>query len=172
MKLRTLTATTALALALAGGAAAAPVLDGGWAYDDINAVQTPSTFSPYVLNLATPAWFRITDAFSPGDTFTVTDSILGVILTTSFQAFPAPFGDDPFPDSAWTDASFGSGETLLAMGNYSLTVTGDGFAGLPAGFYVRLDSARVGVIPLPPALPLLGGGLALFGLLGWRRRTA
>jgi hypothetical protein len=29
-----------------------------------------------------------------------------------------------------------------------------------------------GVVPLPAALPLLGGGLALFGLMGWRRKTA
>ncbi len=28
------------------------------------------------------------------------------------------------------------------------------------------------VVPVPAALPLLGGGLAVFGLLGWRRKAA
>lgn len=39
-------------------------------------------------------------------------------------------------------------------------------------FLQDTDDLRSAAIPVPAALPLLGGGLALLGLMGWRKRRA
>ncbi|MCP1336389.1 PEP-CTERM sorting domain-containing protein [Futiania mangrovi] len=168
MTLKTLTAAAALSLAFAIPtiASAAPVLDGGWSFDEIPAAFTDSTESPISLSLAGPAVFRITDSFITGDTYYVYD-FGTLILTTTFQAFASGFGDDASADSAWTSASWSSGEVALSAGSHEITIQGDGVAGTPAGFYTRLDSAQVSE---PAVLGLLG--LGLVGVWAARRRAA
>jgi len=150
--------------------AAVPVLDGGWVDDLITAANADSVSSPYVFNLPNPAIFRITDAFIVGDQYKVFD-FGGLILTTALNtpAVRTPFGDDPFADAAWVSASYQHGEVLLAAGPHQLTVQGDGVGGLPAGFFVRLDS-DTSVIPEPGSMLLLSLGAAGLAGYGWRRR--
>lgn len=166
--LKKIAAAALLTLGFSGVAEAAPVLGGGWFFDEITNVAAPSAGSPYDFTLVGPAWFRITDGFIIGDTYQVFDGV-DLILTTSFQGFGAGFGDNVGADIGWTSADFGSAEILLAAGSYSLSVIGDGFAGTPSGFYTRLDPAAV--IPLPAALPLLLAGLGGLVIVG-RRRAA
>src|SRR6516164_3291058 len=61
---------------------AVPVLNGGWVFDQVDAVMAPSESSPYVFTLANPAFFRITDQFVPGDVYDVFDSGTLVLVTT------------------------------------------------------------------------------------------
>ncbi|HBO12614.1 MAG TPA: hypothetical protein DD491_07500 [Halieaceae bacterium] len=164
MKIRNSILAAALVL-LASGAQAMPILDGGWYIDEISAADTPSASSPYIFTLASQATFSITDAFIVGDTFTVTDSILGLLLTTTIGVGGDAFGDDGAADSAWTSGDYGTGSVQLSAGDYALTVAGDGVGGVPAGFYVRLDSSAA--VPAPATLALLG--LGLFGLARLRR---
>jgi len=139
---------------------APPVLDAGWAYDEISGRFTDSDYSPYTYDLGDTAMFRITDYFNPGDTYYVYD-YGALILTTTFTAFATGFGDDAWADAGWTDASFGSGEILLAAGFHEITVQGDGIGGIPAGFFARLDTQAV---PEPGTIFMLG--FALIGLAG------
>ncbi len=136
--------------------APAPVLDTGWAYDQIDAAFVDSTDSPYVYNLAAPAYFRITDDFIIGDTYYVYD-FGSLILTTTPAYAGAPTG---FPDpgeSAWQSSSYSGGEVILSVGSHYLTVQGDGAGGLPAGLYTQLTS-----VPEPTTICLLGlGALSL-----------
>lgn len=142
---------------------AAPVVNGGWYEDTLTADNVSSDGSPYAFTLLTEAWFRITDAFLTGDTFTVFETGgLSPLLTTSNQAFGAGFGDNTNADFGWTSASYGSAEILLSAGDYSLEVFGDCGGGCPANFFARIDTASV---PLPAGLPLLAGGLAAIGFI-------
>lgn len=140
---------------------ASPVLNGGWYEDNLTADNVASDGSPYTFTLLTAAWFRITDAFLVGDTFTVFETGgVSPLLETVNQAFATGFGDNTNADFGWTSADHGSAEILLSAGAYSLEVFGDCGGGCDAGFYARLDA-----VPLPAGLPLLAGGIAAFGFV-------
>jgi hypothetical protein len=166
------TGATAAALSLAAvSAGAAPVLDGGWFEDTLSDTNTASDASPYVFSLSEDAFFRITDAFLTGDTFTVFRAGgLTPLLTTSLTGFAMGFGDNSEADNGWTSASFGSAEIVLGAGDYELNVFGDGGGGLPAGFYTRIDSVTPPPIPLPAGLPLILAGLGALGALRIAKR--
>ena len=161
-------AAVAFAMSIPAAASAAPTLDGGWYLDEISAPFVDSTASPFALSLSGPAVLRVTDAFLTDDIFYVYD-FGTLILTTTFQAFASGFGDDAQADSAWTSAAWSSGEVVLAAGSHEITIQGDGVAGTPAGFFVRVDTASAQVAE-PAVLGLLGLGLA--GLWASRRRAA
>jgi hypothetical protein len=148
--------------------APAPVLNAGWASDQINAAGPPATSldSPYIYNLAFPATFTITDDFIVGDVFTVWDFGNPILVAANWGAMP-PFGG-PGPDPfGWLNAGYAKGSVQLAAGPHSLDVTGNGAGGVPAGFWTRIDSAPV---PEPSTLALLSVGLGALCFL--RRRKS
>ena len=144
----------------------APVLNMGWFYDQVNQQDpVPSVDSPYVLNLASPAIFRITDDFIQGDTLNVSDFGAPLLVTADWTA-QAPTGwADP---AGWLGAGWAKGETLLAPGPHSLVVTGNIVGGLPAGFYTQLASP----VPVPGAVLLGAVGLSCAGCRLRRRRAS
>jgi len=141
-----------------------PVLGAGWevdadiaASDQVLAADADSEDGAYLYSLLRPAAFRITDAFIAGDVWRVYD-FGTLILTTQFVGFSGGFGDNATADAAWASAAYGSGEVILAAGDHSITIQGDGAGGLPARFFVRLD------LPEPGTWWLLSLGLAGFAL--------
>lgn len=142
-------------------ATAMPILDAGWlvdpaigASDRVLAANINNEKGAYAYNLTSAAMFRITDQFIVGDIWKVFDSNV-LILTSSFVGFAGGFGDDATADAGWTSNAYSSGEVLLSAGAHSITVQGDGAGGIPARFYVRIDS-----VPEPTTLALIGLGLA------------
>jgi hypothetical protein len=138
-----LSTAAALAIALQGFSSfAAPVLDDGWLYDQVNTASSPSVSSPYVYDFTSPVTFRITDAFDAGDVYQVYDNSV-LILTTTFNGAQAPLSPvgDPSGEAAWTSAQYSHGTVELPAGANSIVVEGDGAGGLPAGFYDRIDSS-------------------------------
>ena len=144
--------------------APAPVLDAGWAYDQINAAFVDSLDSPYIYNLANPAYFRITDDFVVGDIYFVRD-FGALILTTTLPYAGVPTGFPNPGEWAWQNPVYSGGEVVLAAGPHHLTVQGNGAGGIPAGLYTQLTS-----IPAPGAVLLGSIGVSLVGWLR-RRRT-
>lgn len=141
----------------------APVLDAGWAYDQIDAAFVNSVDSPYIYNLTNPAYFRITDDFIVGDTYFVYDFGTQILATSaSYAGVPTGFSDPG--ETAWQSSAYSGGEVLLAEGAHHLVIHGDGAGGLSAGFYTQLTSAPV---PAPGAILLGSIGV---GLVGWLRR--
>jgi hypothetical protein len=145
--------------------APAPILNAGWVSDVIFGIGTPSGDSPYLYNLAAPAIFTITDDFIMGDVYTVTDNLVVILVTGNWGAMP-PFGG-PGPDPfGWVTAGYAKGQVLLGAGAHSLSVSGNGAGGVPAGFYTRIDSA----VPEPSTLALWSVGLGALCFL--RRRKS
>ncbi len=144
--------------------APAPVLDAGWASDQIDFAWTDSLDSPYVYaSLPSAATFTITDDFIVGDNYKVWD-FGTLILTTGLTAGGQPYGGGVGgPSYQW-------GSVLLSAGAHSLTVQGDGVGGLPAGFYTRLDTA-IGTPDGGSTMALLGGAMLLVGTLSRRLRV-
>ncbi len=141
---------------------AGPALNGGWEADEITARFVDSVRSSYDFVLVEPAYFRVTDAFIVGDNYQIYNGadLIGVTSLNGAQPSIAPIGN-PSGDAGWTNGDFQHAEILLNPGTYSLRVQGDGIGGLPAGFYVRLDT-----VPAPGAVALMG----FAGLAATRRR--
>lgn len=144
---------------------AAPTLDGDWIKDQIDGSFIDSLMSPYELDLISPAVFRITDLYVAGDTFYVYDEGLLILTTSLLGGAPTTYGTGE-AENAWQSDSFQGGEVLLSSGTHSLVVHGDGFGGIPAGFYVQLETFAAAV-PAPGAI-ILGSIGACFA--GWLRR--
>jgi hypothetical protein len=92
-------------------------------------------------------------------------------------------------DVTWSPVAITPGTTyflvLSATASNSMTVTfapigsyadgnalanGDNFTAYDLTFRTYYDDTAPSSVPLPAALPLFGGGLAVIGLAGWRRR--
>ena len=154
----------------------APILNGGWATTDsdssgytdhIGAAAGLNVGGAYAYSLSDPAIFRITDVLNTGDIWTVLD-FGSVILTTTLQSFAAGFGDNAEADGDWIDSTHTKGEVLLATGNHSITVSGDGQGGIPAHYFARID----GSVPEPSTIALIFAVLGSLALVGPRSRLS
>lgn len=155
-----------LAISALPAAATAITANTGWFSDSVSADNTPSANSPYTFTLTSEGALSLTDAFVEGDIYTISDSFTSVVLdTSSFTLLPTYWiPGATTPDSAWANAGYSHGQLLLGPGSYSLNVEDISDAGLPAGFYARLDT-----VPEPSTLTLLGAAMLLLGFVGFKR---
>ncbi len=164
----------ALALAAVPAQAVVLVLDGGWQSDTISAPGVASANSPFTFTLTSSALLRVTDAFLPGDTYTISDANSSM-ATTSFATdgaiVPSFFG------VSWADVAYSRLSLLLNPGSYAFSISGSCQNGCPASFGVRLDSAEPPPPPPGPGVPEPTAWAMLvigFGVVGatLRRRSA
>ncbi|MFN7173757.1 MAG: PEPxxWA-CTERM sorting domain-containing protein [Thermaurantiacus tibetensis] len=164
--MKPLPCVVAATLAAVPAGAATLAVDTGWHYDQVWMPLVPSDNSLWILVLGAPAHFSLTDAFVPGDTYSLTG---GIFAKTTVFAGPNDIRATgaPFAVTGWLGATYGKFTTYLAAGTYVFTVTGDLVGGVPGGFYLRADT----FLPEPAtwATMILG-----FGLVGraLRRRAA
>lgn len=170
------------ALALAAPAfSQSTLLEGtGWQNDTITAAGAPSAGSPitFVCDSSEPGEncvFSLSDAFVPGDHYTITGDVSASSSLKLFSSAYFEVGNDFGPAAgdyapAWTDPRYEHLQFWITPGTYTISLTGDGAGGIPAGVGYRLDS----FIPEPAtwALMLVGfGGLGM-ALRASRRREA
>jgi hypothetical protein len=159
MKLRlvaAMAAASALAMTATHASALSLAVDTGWVSDQIDAAFTDSEDTPIEFTLAGQGVFRLTDQFLTGDTYYVYDSashnLLGTSSLNGAQAALTPVGDAN-GEAGWESDVYQHLELLLGPGSYSLAVQGDGAGGLPAGLYIRADTA--GGVPEPATWALM-----------------
>ncbi|WP_309643094.1 FxDxF family PEP-CTERM protein [Phenylobacterium sp.] len=159
---------SAIAAVAAPASAAVIVVGSGWQDDEIGGIGTPSTGSAWTFTVAGPSIFRVTDAYIPGDTFSLYSGAT-LLATTTFTTTAEPI--DSFAGVTWGDLSYSRLSYAVGPGSYSFTITGDGAAGVPAGFGVRLDASSAVPEPATWAMMIAGFGL-VGGALRQRKATA
>lgn len=168
----------AAALAIAGSALATQsqaitlTVGSGWVDDVINGIGPPSADSPITFTLSRAGVFSLSDCCVPGDIYAVYGDTFGVsTFTTPTIPIPLGLGDTSY-DSLFYDDSYSHLQIALGAGTYTISVSGSGTGGIPAGFGIRADLSAV---PLPASAPMFGAALVALGAFGYsmkRRKTA
>lgn len=121
----------------------------------------------------------VTQGLTGGGTATGTDEIGGVPTDWSVNAtlnlFQDIQGNRDIRTSGTFEFTVNPSETLGGLDDFyatfgSFTGIGDDTAGLVSGDQEFMAKFRVAAIPLPGALPMLAGGLGVFGMIAWRRK--
>ncbi len=138
---------------------------------------------PWTFTLLSAGSIEFVDLGFPGDRFEIFDFGVSIGLTSvpilSETDGYTGCNFDPecatSPSGAGETASFSTGVFALLEGTYSITGTVSQleteFTSGFGAFRLRGDILQPAPIPLPAALPLLMGGLALLGAVGRRRRV-
>ena len=124
-------------------AATVLTLDAGWQDDEIKFAQPASVNSIWSFTIDKAALLSVTDAFIPGDVFTLTGDLSGV--TSFFAGLEIDVQNTPDDDygPAWIDEAYSKIVFLVGPGSYSFSISGGGASGYPTGLGVRLDSSAV-----------------------------
>jgi hypothetical protein len=160
-------AAAAAAILFAGQANSTVLpLDAGWQDDVITAANVPTSNSPWTFTISKAAILSVTDAFIPGDVYTLSGDLSG--STTFYAGSASDVQATGFYGDFWTDDTYSKIALWVAPGSYSFSITGDGAGGTPAGLAVRLDAAAV---PEPASWLMMAGALGGVGIaMRWRRR--
>lgn len=137
----------------------------GWQTDEIVTLAQPSKNSNWTFTVVVASTLSLTDAFIPGDIYTLTGGVTGV--STFYAGSVSDAQSTGSYGGYWSDISYSKLAVLLAPGTYSFGITGNGASGAPAGFGVRLDASAV---PEPATWVLMTSAFGVMGAMLRRRR--
>jgi hypothetical protein len=167
---------TAAAFALLAGAASATTIVAGsdWQYDQVNSSNAASLSSPWTFTVASgEAVFRVTDGFTAGDLYQLFNGGTLVATSTYYAGAALASANPYFFEDAFQSVSYSKIEYLVGPGSYSFNIFGNGAAGFPAGFGVRLDTVVATPTTTVPDVATWSLMLVGFGMIGgsMRRRS-
>jgi hypothetical protein len=155
-----------------------PEMDISFSVGIVNANQPIADYLSSILGMPIPtglfAFFELEQETATGDSQILEFQVAPIVDTSLFDNgslfLNLHYDDDEITRGVSASIVFGNDEGAQAWEPFS-KIAMPAHAGDLVFDNWELGAASIGAVPIPAALPLFSSAMALFGLIGWKRKT-